>query len=463
MQGPTERAAGRPGRRFVVIALLIGLLALSLRLLFILLAQVDQPVYGDGFQYMAYAWNLVHHGVFSCSLPGSEFVAKDAYRGPGYPLLLAAALQLAGDDSDRAIRYVQIAQALMGAATVWITIALARLCVSRRSALVTGLVVACWPHLVTFAGTLMSETLFGLLLVAAIWIACLGERRKSWQLTAVSGLIFGGAYLVNATILILPLIIALVLVRRRAFGLAAILAAAAVLAPAGWGWRNASLPADATQFHHAVDAFVWGSSPIYVLAFNSRWVSAEAKSIVEYEKQETQTLLADPVAGLAIMLERMRQDPLAYATWYLVEKPFALWDWAIVIGNGDIYYPATMRSPFERIFVLRLMKQLLQWFNPVLFALSLISALCLGWISLSRPADAAFAAVVCAWLMLYVTGLHAVFQSEPRYSIPYRPEQLLLAAVALGAIGDRLLRGYRKSASAAASSRLGADSAARGH
>lgn len=43
----------------------------------------------------------------------------------------------------------------------------------------------------------------------------------------------------------------------------------------------------------------------------------------------------------------------------------------------------------------------------------------------------AYAAVAVALFVLYVTAIHVVFQSEPRYGIPYRPEEILLAVTAL--------------------------------
>jgi hypothetical protein len=43
-------------------------------------------------------------------------------------------------------------------------------------------------------------------------------------------------------------------------------------------------------------------------------------------------------------------------------------------------------------------------------------------------------AAIVALFCVYVTLLHTVFQAEPRYSIPYRPFELLLTCMALAAI-----------------------------
>ena len=416
-------AGDRERRRFMLLAALVALFGLGLRLLYVFGARIDAPIYGDGMQYMAYAWNVVNHGVYSSSAQ----LVPDSYRSPAYPLLLAAGLAMGGNDLDSAVRYAQILQALLGAATVLLTIALARLWLSRALALAAGLLVACWPHLITFAATLMSETLFGFLLVLAMFLTCLGAERSQRRWLAAGGLAFGAAYLANSVILLFPLALVLLLCRRGRFAHALVLLLAAAVVPVGWGWRNASLPGSAGEFHHAVDGFVWGSSPVYMLAFNSRWVSPEAKRIADLEQQETQRVLEDPAGGLAMIGQRMREDPLAYAAWYLLEKPYLLWDWGIVIGNGDIYYPLTRQSPFERIALLAAMKRVAQWINPLLFFLALAGAATFAWLGALRPQATAFVAAALALFFLYVTAIHAVFQAEPRYAIAYRPEQMVLA------------------------------------
>ena len=428
-------AGGQEHRsRFALAAGLITLFGLALRLLYVLTARVDQPIYGDGLQYMVYAWNLLNHGVFSCSPAGSSIVVPDSYRGPGYPLFLAAALGLGGGDVDAGVRYARLGQVFLGAAGVPLTIALARQWIGNHWALLAGVLVACWPHLVTFCGTLMSETLLGFFILLGLWFLCAGERRGSKTHMAAGGVAFGCAYLVNAIVLIFPVLVSFALVRRGRATLAAVLMAAAVAAPAIWGWRNLHVVSAETEFNHAIDAFVWGSSPVYMPAFNSRWVDPDAKRIVEFQIEEANRVRADPVSGFARIFERMGQDPLAYLSWYLLEKPFALWDWPIVIGNGDIYYPPTRDSAFERIAALRGIKIALQWLNPLLFGLALWSALRFLGRALAGRREPSLTPVALAIFMLYVTAMHAILQAEPRYSIPYRPVEIILALGTLAAL-----------------------------
>src|SRR5215472_18356907 len=86
----------RARRRFLLVAGLIVLLAMSLRALYVEMAQVEFPIRGDINQYVLYGWNLAHRGTFSTALPAAPTAVPDSYRGPGYPALLAAAMLAAG-------------------------------------------------------------------------------------------------------------------------------------------------------------------------------------------------------------------------------------------------------------------------------------------------------------------------------------------------------------------------------
>ena len=59
----------RAHRRFLLALLLLTLFAWLLREYFVLATVVEAPIRGDVRDYVAYAWNLVHHGVFSKAWP----------------------------------------------------------------------------------------------------------------------------------------------------------------------------------------------------------------------------------------------------------------------------------------------------------------------------------------------------------------------------------------------------------
>ena len=181
-------------RKFLWLAASVVLLSWLLREQFVLFTHVVAPIRGDVRQYVAYAWNLVHHHTFSNADPGSTAVLPDAFRGPGYPLFLAGSLFVAGEGSGWYLLTLQI-QALLGAATVALTMLLGRHWLSRKATLCAGLLMAFWPHHIAATGAVLSEVLFGFLLVLALWLTAEAARRKRTAWAAIAGLIFGAAYL----------------------------------------------------------------------------------------------------------------------------------------------------------------------------------------------------------------------------------------------------------------------------
>jgi hypothetical protein len=442
-------------RQFVVVAALIVFLALAVRVVYVVGAKVDEPIRGDVNQYVLYAWNLTHHATFSKAMPEADVAQPDSYRGPGYPAMLALTMVLAGHSdlpvrpgpqgrwflgyaSDTWMRYALAAQVVLSTLTVLLTILLARLWLARGAALAVGLLVAIWPHLISFSGVLLSETLFAFTIALSLWLLCTAERRSNTAMMAAAGMSFGFAYLVNPIILVFPLLVGATLwiVSRRRLGTALLLAF--LVAPCAWGVRDAGVQGSTSAIDRAAENFVDGSWPQYHAAYNSRFENEISAQIMAALGEELNTFLRDRSQGLAMMRERMALDPGYYAGWYLLTKPFLLWDWAIRIGSGDIYFVETVNSPLERYPVLQAIKNALRAANPVLFALALGAVLLVLVNVAFRRRNEDPLPVIPAALFAYVTALHVVLQAEPRYSIPFRPTEILLACWLVALVAARV-------------------------
>lgn len=444
-------AAGVTMRKpwFVLLATLVVALALALRLLYVFGAKVENPIAGDVNQYVLYAWNMIHAHTFSSTLPNSGPIIADAYRGPGYPTLIAGTMLASGNselgliDAGNGrmalvaidpswITGVCVLQAILGALTALLTIAIARFWLGRGAALGAGLLVALWPHMISFSGVMLTETAFGFFIALALWLLLFMQRRGSGWLAACGGLAFAASYLINPVIGVFPLLAAALLVWVRVpRRVAVIFLACFLLAPIGWSLRNATLPQGSGSYDRAVENFVQGSWPDFLPAFNSRRNSPDAAALVAAEQAEEAAFKASTRQGLRLVGERMAVAPSAYVKWYLIEKPFLLWDWGIRIGWGDIYVLATPESPFTRIPALRAMVALFSAANPVIFVLAALACIALALRLLGRRRDDDFAAGSIALLALYLTAVHVVLQAEPRYSVPYRSEEMLLAVAAI--------------------------------
>jgi len=416
--------------RLVPIAVAITVLALCLRWFYFVGAQVDAPVRGDILEYWHYAWNLLHHGVFSIAAPALDAPAPDAYRSPGYPLFLMLFLALAPTPA-LAVAWAQLAQIVLGAALVPLTIALARQWLAPLPALIAGLIVALWPHLVVFASTLLSETLFCVLLSCFLLVLVRAQARASKPIAALGGLLGGLAWLVNPLALFLPPLAALLLWLRgqRALAVACLLAFSVIVG--AWSLRNAVEAAGGGG--RASINFVQGSYPLFLQAMNDRHDNEIAAAYAAHVDEETRLAQSDPRAAAKAIAARFGEQPLGYLFWYAVQKPWLLWDWRVRIGWGDVYFLQTLRSPYERVPVLRAMHAAFRALNPFVFVLAVLAAVPALARGL-RPAkakDVPFALACTAMLCVYVTAVHAVFQAEPRYSVAYRPFEVLLALSAL--------------------------------
>ena len=422
-------------RGFQVYALAIGLLAFALRYLFSSVAIVDNPIRGDAIQYVNYAFNLLHHGTFSLAPPGSVAVVPDAYRAPGYPALIALAFWIA---AEKWYVLILLLQAALGAATTILSIHLARRFLAAPASLLVGLLVAFWPHLITIGGYLLSESLYGFFVVLSLLLIARAQERQDRASAIAAGLSAGLAYLVNPVFLLFPVAAAAMMLVSPAVkrSTAFVFLATAMLIPVGWGIRDANIPPPPTGNSRAIETFVIGSWPQWYAAYLLQHVDPGAQQLLDRANGEKALLNAEFPRGARVVLARFGSDPVGYARWYFIDKPFLLWDWDIRIGQGDIYVYPTSHSPVERVPVLSHGRDLLRMLNPAIFFFSAGYALVALWRAVFRPESRASVVVLLALLFCYVTALHAVLQAEPRYSIPYRPVEMILAVGALAALGQ---------------------------
>jgi len=422
------------GRTVALIAVLSGLLALVLRLYFVMHAQVLQdvdrdPFRGDASQYYHYAWNMVHRGVFSSALPTAAIATPDSFRDPGYPLFLALAMKLTSSFATF-YGFVLLVQAVLGAITVSLLTLAARQWLPVRYLAVSGMLMAVWPHSISIPAYMLTETLTGFFCAVALVATDFASRSGKRTEWAIAGLMWSLAAMTNAVLLpfATALGVALWLSRNVGRRAALALALASLVLPAAWGMRSIELPSGASSTSRAATNFVQGSWPTYHDAFQlAAQGDIDGIHHLQWMQSEIDLLQKDPKAGLAVMLNRMSERPMTHVTWYLW-KPALLWAWDIRIGQGDIYVYPTRNSPFFNNEPLQPLEAICYIANPAILALML-----LGIIVVIFRRDTPVVAKAAALLLLFVTAIYSALQSEPRYSIPFRGVELLVAMG--GAIG----------------------------
>ncbi|MFC5526624.1 ArnT family glycosyltransferase [Rhodanobacter ginsengisoli] len=433
--------------RWPLALLAVSLLALALRWYYVSTALVLQPVRGDATQYVAYAWNLAQHAVFAKDAPGAAVIHPDNYRDPGYPLFLAIWMKWLGD-GDAWYSAVLLCQAFLGALTVMLASQLGRYWLPSRWAFAAGVLMAVWPHSITITSYLLSETLFGFLCVLAALLCASAFRRESRLWAIFAGVVFGMASLTNAMLLPFGVLLAIFFAWRRLArpGVCIVLAIGCILLPGAWAIRNAQIAppaAESSSLARALQNLEQGSWPDFQFAWRQSAVGTPAARIpaqvvLRQVDAEYQLLRSDPRLGAAALTGRFAQHPLRYARWYLIEKPYLLWGWNIEIGQGDIYVYPTANSPFQTRPAWIALAALCHALNLPLMLLGFASAF-LAWparrpfASLEKPYSRASFITVLA-LAAFVTAVYTSLQSEPRYSIPFRSFEILLAITPLWAV-----------------------------
>lgn len=430
----------------------VTLIALLLRWYYVNAAVVIEPIRGDAAQYYAYAMNLVRHGVFS----GADAVnapLPDSYRDPAYPMFLAFWMWMYSG-RDAWYDAVIMCQAVLGALSVTLIMQLGRTWLSLPWCVAAGVMAAVWPHSITLTGTLLTETLVGFLCVLGLVAFQVAIAKRDLKYAGFAGLVLGMAGLANAVLLPFGLLLALYVGGR---GLTegkvwrTVLIGALVL-PLAWQVRNSQLPDDevahsSTSGYRAAQNFVQGANPDYHDAhMHSLANDGQAIRRMQEITEETNLLHGIPSAGFAQILARFKAHPLRYFSWYLIEKPWMLWSWRMRIAQDAIHVFPVRQSPFYRQAVMVALGLTCQTLSPFLAMLLLATITSfVAWHFAKRrwtwspPSGFSMACL----LVLYVTIVYALLQSEPRYAVPFRLFQMVLAASA----GQALWSMWRESRS----------------
>lgn len=444
---PTAELSGRRIRmhawqRHAILAL-IAIAALAIRLYYVRTAVVDHPLRGDAVQYFNYALNLVDHKVFSIVSPESGAPVPDSFRDPGYPAFLAAIVALRGDGQAFYSTTLAI-QAILSGLTAALYMFLARRWLGFRAAVVVGLGLACWPHSITLAGYLLSETLVAFCLATAFWFVQFGLDRHTRAAMLASGAAFAAAGLTNAVLApVAPLFAAIMAWRdksRRALWLCLFIAA--TLPCATWILRDSLLPPGMNSSSRIAMNFVQGSWPEYHRA----WIAGiygdpNAKATLGLIDGEIQRLHENRLAGLEVIATRLAGAPVHYLAWY-ASKPAELWGWSIGIGQGDIYVYPTFASPLSGSGILRWVTDLFYFANPFLMILALAGTV----IALATWRRREPTLVFAVLLALYATCVFTVLQADARYAVPYRGIQWIAIGVAAASIVGWIRRARNRAA-----------------
>src|SRR5215218_5408860 len=236
-----------PRSRFARGLLAICLLALALRLWYVLSLADDLIAPGDAhlYRFLAFSIEQGHGYSFSRDLlvhdnpaDSTTPLGPTAAHPPLYPLYLAAGVKL----GLTSFAQQRVLDCLLGVATVALIGVLGRTLGGNRVGIVAAGLAAVYPPLFMIDGAVTAESLYAPLLVVALLAAyALLEHPSRWK-SASLGVVIGLAALTRSEgVFLLALLAAPVIwqIRRDRLVLAVVCAAATALMLAPWTIRNA--------------------------------------------------------------------------------------------------------------------------------------------------------------------------------------------------------------------------------
>jgi 4-amino-4-deoxy-L-arabinose transferase-like glycosyltransferase len=151
----------------------------------------DADIRGDEIDYHKLASNVAagHGFVVSGDRPTGR-------RPPAWPIVLAGLYRITGPNPAAG----RVLQVLLGSLVVWMTFAVARRYFSPREAWIASALVAVNPFLIFISGYLLTENLYMIVLLAALWVVPTPATFSgSWRPVALGALLLGIAALVRPT------------------------------------------------------------------------------------------------------------------------------------------------------------------------------------------------------------------------------------------------------------------------
>lgn len=358
---------------------------------------------GDADGYWKLAQSLVHGEPYSIYTP-----PRRVLRMPGFPLFLAGAISVAGEDHFR----VRLILALSGVAACFIVFLLGKELVNETIGLIAAALVAVSPVMAGFSVLFLSETLFAVTMLISLWVLVKLSKVKFrvedqfqgrlWSVLA--GISLAAAFYVRPSwLLILPVVVLILFLSAKEHrtaaltrGLLIIIGFAVMLVP--WVYRNYQVTG------HFVPTTLWAGPSLYD-GLNPR---ATGDSDMTFFDQEN---------VLNSMSEyEMNQHYTKRAVEYARQHPGRTFE---LMGAKLLRYwkPWPNASQFHSWWMMLAVSVI---FIPVMFF-----AVYGAWVS----RDQYLLLLITLGPIVYFSMIHLIFVSSLRYRLPAEYSLYILSAV----------------------------------
>lgn len=414
-------------RRTLVVLFLV---ALAVRLAWVLSVSRDGLAKNDSLFYHLVAYNIGHGGVY-----GSPYGVPTARWPPGWPSMLAVLYRVFGYHTVVG----EVFNAFLGAVTVPLLHRLVKPHFGTRVALIAAGMLAVMPGPILWTDLLVTETVFTLLLV--VFFLLVMRASPTWKWAAALGLYVGLVAMVRSEAIIW-MAVPLVLWWRQAGWRVAVprmAAAGAVflLALVPWAVRN-------TQ---AMGAFV----PLSTNAGETLYAghNPNANGMQNHPSDELSATFGTPGTPEweVAWSKGLQREAVSWAVHHPVGELKLIPKKILALNRGDSWafewlnmepYPTlgTMWTTYLSVVAD------FAWFT--LLALTLIGAVALGRATWRHPLMTSIAAMFGTLLVMY----GVVYYGNYRYRLPYEPLMMVVAALVVDR-GWQGLRAARETLSAA--------------
>lgn len=293
MENLFKRVVSKGKSERAVVALSLFLL-FRMSLVFITLRFPEGAALVDSRAYMAFASTIIQGATYT-----------DLNSPPGYPFFIA----LASGWSTPSFVWTVFWQLLLSSTAALLLVPIGEKVCNKRAGLLAGWLYALSPNAGLWALTVMSETVFAILLVVSLWMWLLAKDGSNLLKYTLLGLVLGsGAMIRNIGLLLIPVWIILNVLRDvsrkrylQAVKTSMTIATGSAILLIAWGVHNKAVHGEfmVTEEH---------SRTFYV--FNVATVLAAVEDMTRDQAAAIMSTSADP---LGITLDLLSEHPIIFA------------------------------------------------------------------------------------------------------------------------------------------------------
>lgn len=395
---------------------LIILSGIAIRALWVFHFPSEQ--FSDFQSYWDAALRILNEGryYYSDKVHGGELVA---WRPVGFPGILAAMIEIFGDDPSKIPVGINIAAYVLASLLIYRVVAVY---FPAPISLLPVVLLTLYPESIAASALAASEPLSLALLSGVFSFLVVPIRGQPLPSSFLAGILLGVLVLIKPGFMLLPLGIAILLAMRfgvsRGAAISLVFVVASVLVVAPWTARNYQLLGKVIPVStNGGDVFYRANNPLASGSFTE-------KGEIDLDQYRYDEVLWSE-KGYEYGKKWIAENPVSFVALAFRKQSF-------FFDSGTFVYYALERGLGRAGIQYKVMRwiSLLYW-----WAMLLLSAI--GILVELKRARPRFSMVLAAAIFLYVLGVHSVFESQPRHAVPLFFIVSLFATSGISALARR--------------------------